>query len=85
MGRKRISPIAKEAREEVSTAAAATSFAIFASPLISGLTKSTIASREVLTSSKIRTKVIIKTSPIHSNVESLRTNPIIEAIAPRSN
>ncbi len=60
---------------EMSTAAAATSLAIFAFGFISGLTKSTMASTAVLKSSITITKEIVKRRIVHS----AKLNPKISA------
>lgn len=61
-----------EARAEIKTAAAAVSLAILARSRISGLTKSTSASKEVFTSSSIRTSPIVKTKIAHSIAEKFK-------------
>ncbi len=66
----------------MSTDAAATSFAILASFLISGLTMSTIASIAVFMSSSIMTHAIVMVRIAHSIGLNLSTTARIEAIMP---
>jgi len=65
-------PAAVAKVEAISTLAAATSFASFALTLISGLTRSTIASKEVLTSSRTKTKEITDVRSSHSSIVNFR-------------
>ena len=72
-------PVKIEAKDEIRTAAAATSFAIFALPAISGLTMSTIASSEVLISSSISTNETIIIKANHSREERPSISPRVAA------
>ena len=67
------------------TEAAATSFAIFASGLTSGLTILTIDSREVLINSSIKTDAMAIIRIAHSAGENLRTKARVHAIIPKIN
>lgn len=82
--RKSRAPIITEAIEAINTEAAATSFAIFASGLISGLTIFTIDSREVLISSRIKTDAIVITKIAHSIGENLSIKADIRAVRPKN-
>ena len=65
-------PAAVAKVEAIRTLAAATSFAIFALTLTSGLTRSTIASKEVLISSRTRTKLITDVRSSHSSIVNFK-------------
>jgi len=82
LGRIRSAPISIEAVEAIRTAAAATSLAILASGLTSGLTISTIDSSEVLISSRIRTDAIVMTKIAHSVGVNLNISPRTTAETP---
>lgn len=72
LGRKRRAPMKIEAMEAIRTEAAATSFAILASGLTSGLAIFTMDSREVLMSSSIRTEAMDMIKIAHSEFVNLR-------------
>ncbi len=79
---KRATPTIIESTAAIRTAAAETSFAIFAFGFISGLTISTMASREVLKSSRMRTKAMVKARSSHSKVLKPDSHAAITTIIP---